>query len=100
MGTKRVFNLGAGFYHQKDGTRTSVNSQIEKHDIALFAIDAFADLLLGNAKNKMALSAYTGFYNYNFGPNYLRNLGIMNLAPMTPISSETKRLLVPETFNQ
>lgn len=100
LGTKRVFNLGAGFYHQKDGTRTSVNSQIEKHDIALYAIDAFADLPLGNAKNKMALSAYTGFYNYNFGPNYLRNLGIMNLAPMTPISSETKRLPAPETFNQ
>ena len=84
LGTKRVFNLGAGFYHQKDGTRTSVNSQIEKHDIALYAIDAFADLPLGNAKNKMALSAYTGFYNYNFGPNYLRNLGIMNVGSNDP----------------
>lgn len=84
LGTKRVFNLGAGFYHQKDGTRTSVNSQIEKHDIALYAIDAFADLPLGNAKNKMALSAYTGFYNYNFGPNYLRNLGIMNIGSNDP----------------
>ncbi|MDP9958005.1 hypothetical protein J2X97_003679 [Epilithonimonas hungarica] len=84
LGTKRVFNLGAGFYHQKDGTRTSVNSQIEKHDIALYAIDAFADLPLGNAKNKMALSAYAGFYNYNFGPNYLRNLGIMNVGTTDP----------------
>jgi len=84
LGTKRVFNLGAGFYHQKDGTRTSVNSQIEKHDIALYAIDAFADLPLGNAKNKMALSAYAGFYNYNFGPNYLRNLGIMNIGSNDP----------------
>ena len=84
LGTKRVFNLGAGFYHQKDGTRTSVNSQIEKHDIALYAFDAFADLPLGNAKNKMALSAYTGFYNYNFGPNYLRNLGIMNVGSNDP----------------
>lgn len=84
LGTKKVFNLGAGFYHQKDGTRTSVNSQIEKHDIALYAIDAFADLPLGNAKNKMALSAYTGFYNYNFGPNYLRNLGIMNVGSNDP----------------
>jgi len=84
LGTKKVFNLGAGFYHQKDGTRTSVNSQIEKHDIALYAIDAFADLPLGNAKNKMALSAYAGFYNYNFGPNYLRNLGIMNVGSNDP----------------
>ena len=84
LGTKRVFNLGAGFYHQKDGTRTSVNSQIEKHDIALYAVDAFADLPLGNAKNKMALSAYAGFYNYNFGPNYLRNIGIMNIGTTDP----------------
>ena len=84
LGTKKVFNLGAGFYHQKDGTRTSVNSQIEKHDIALYAVDAFADLPLGNAKNKMALSAYAGFYNYNFGPNYLRNLGIMNVGSNDP----------------
>ncbi len=84
LGTKKVFNLGAGFYHQKDGTRTSVNSQIEKHDIALYAIDAFADLPIGNAKNKMALSAYAGFYNYNFGPNYLRNLGIMNVGSNDP----------------
>ncbi|SHK45263.1 porin [Epilithonimonas mollis] len=84
LGTKKVFNLGAGFYHQKDGTRTSVNSQIEKHDIALYAVDAFADLPLGNAKNKMALSAYAGFYNYNFGPNYLRNLGIMNIGTSDP----------------
>ncbi len=84
LGTKKVFNLGAGFYHQKDGTRTSVNSQIEKHDIALYAIDAFADLPIGNAKNKMGLSAYAGFYNYNFGPNYLRNLGIMNVGSNDP----------------
>ncbi|MFC0345472.1 porin [Epilithonimonas hispanica] len=84
LGTKKVFNLGAGFYHQKDGTRTSVNSQIEKHDIALYAVDAFADLPLGNAKNKMALSAYAGFYNYNFGPNYLRNIGIMNVGSNDP----------------
>lgn len=84
LGTKKVFNIGAGFYHQKDGTRTSVNSQIEKHDIALYAVDAFADLPLGNSKHKMALSAYTGFYNYNFGPNYLRNLGIINIGTSDP----------------
>ncbi|GEN76959.1 porin [Chryseobacterium hagamense] len=84
LGTKKVFNLGAGFYHQKDGTRTSVNSNIEKHDITLFAVDAFADIPLGSAKNKMAVSAYAGYYNYQFGPNYLRNLGTMNIAASDP----------------
>lgn len=84
LGTKKVFNVGAGFYHQKDGTRTSVNSNIEKHDITLFAVDAFADIPLGSAKNKMAVSAYAGYYNYQFGPNYLRNLGTMNIAASDP----------------
>lgn len=84
LGTKKVFNIGAGFYHQKDGTRTSVNSNIEKHDITLVAVDAFADIPLGNAKNKMAVSAYAGYYNYQFGPNYIRNIGIMNIASSDP----------------
>lgn len=84
LGTKKVFNLGAGFYHQKEGTRTSVNSNIEKHDITLLSADAFADIPLGNAKNKMAVSAYAGYFNYNFGPNYIRNLGIMNIAANDP----------------
>jgi hypothetical protein len=84
LGTKKVFNIGAGFYHQADGTRTSINSNIEKHDITLVAVDAFADIPLGNAKHKMAVSAYAGYYNYNFGPNYIRNLGTMNIAANDP----------------
>lgn len=84
LGIKKVFNLGAGFYHQAEGTRTSVNSNIEKHDITLLAVDAFADIPVGNAKHKMAVSGYAGFFNYNFGPNYLRNLGIMNIAASDP----------------
>lgn len=84
LGTKKVFNIGAGFYHQAQGTRTSVNSTIEKHDITLLSVDAFADIPLGQAKNKMAVSAYAGYFNYNFGPNYLRNLGTMNIAANDP----------------
>ncbi len=84
IGTKKVFNIGAGFYHQKNGTKTSVNSTIEKHDINLFAVDAFADIPLGDAKNKMAISGYAGYFNYQFGPNYIRNLGTMNIASSDP----------------
>ncbi len=92
LGTKKVFNLGAGFYHQKDGTRTSINSTVEKHDITLVAVDAFADIPLGNAKNKMAVSAYAGYYNYQFGPNYVRNLGIMNIAASDPNFTGSKAI--------
>lgn len=80
LGTKKVFNIGAGFYHNSDATRTSVNGNTKKHDISLFSVDAFADIPVGSAKNKMAITAYGVFYNYNFGPNYLRNVGIMNIG--------------------
>lgn len=32
----------------------------------------------------MAVSAYAGYYNYQFGPNYIRNIGIMNIASSDP----------------
>lgn len=84
LGTKKVFNIGAGFYNAPNSTRTSVNTTIEKHDINLFSVDAFADLPIGNKEKKMALTAYSVFYNYDFGPNYLRNFGIMNTAVADP----------------
>lgn len=39
LGTKKVFNIGAGFYTAPDATRTSVNTEIQKHDIKLFSGD-------------------------------------------------------------
>jgi hypothetical protein len=82
LGTKKVFNIGAGFYTAPDATRTSVNENISKHDINLFAGDIFLDLPIGS--NKGALTAYSVYYNYDFGPNYLRNLGIMNVGVADP----------------
>lgn len=84
LGTKKVFNIGAGFYNAPDGTRTSVNSVVGKHDITLLAADAFVDMPIGKKENKMALTAYSVFYDYDFGPNYLRNLGIMNVGTLDP----------------
>lgn len=84
LGTKRVFNIGAGFYNAPDGTRTSVAGVIGKHDINLYAADVFADLPIGNKAKKMALTAYGAFYRYDFGPRYLRNVGIMNVGVADP----------------
>lgn len=84
VGTKRVFNLGAGFYTAPQATRTMVDSVTSRHDIKLFAVDAFLDLPIGKKENKMALTAYSVFYNYDFGPNYLRNIGIMNIGVNNP----------------
>lgn len=80
LGTKKVFNIGGGWHHHGKAT-TSKNSDgtINYHDIALLGFDAFLDLPL-NAVKGTALTSYTVFYNYNFGPNYLRNIGIMNIG--------------------
>ncbi len=80
LGTKRVFNIAAGFYNQPEGTRSLNNAAREAHDISLFAVDAFWDTPIGDKKKNMAVTAYAGYFNYNFGPNYLRNVGIMNPA--------------------
>ncbi|MBC5863777.1 porin [Flavobacterium turcicum] len=84
LGTKKVFNLGAGFYTAPDATRTSVNNTINKHDITLLSADAFMDLPVGKKEKKMAVTAYSVLYDYDFGPNYLRNVGIMNIGSVDP----------------
>ena len=84
LGTKKVFNIGAGFYTAPDATKTSVNNTINKHDIKLFSADVFLDMPIGKKENKMAVTAYSVLYDYDFGPNYLRNVGIMNIGSVDP----------------
>lgn len=86
-GTKKVLNIGAGFYHNKDGTRSmQENGETSKHNISIQSVDAFADLPFGNKEKNMAVTAYSVFYNYDFGPNYLRTTGIMNTGTSDPAS--------------
>jgi hypothetical protein len=81
VGTKKVFNIGAGFYHQSKGTKSvDATGTLEQHDINLFGADVFADLPIGAKSKNMALTAYSVYYDYNFGPNYIRTTGIMNPA--------------------
>jgi len=81
VGTKRVFNIGTGFYHHPEASGTSSNSgnitDFNPYDQTVWAIDAFLDHPFGN--QRMALTAYSVLYNYDYGPNYFRTVGIMNL---------------------
>jgi hypothetical protein len=83
LGTRRVFNIGAGFLHNKDGMWREETSftgvDVVKEDINLFGVDAFLDLPL-NAEQNTALTAYGVYYNYDFGRHNVRNIGIMNPA--------------------
>jgi hypothetical protein len=93
LGTRKVFNVGAGFYTQPKGTRSLNNGSEKAHDVNLLAVDAFMDLPVGNKDRNMAVTAYAGFFNYNFGPDYLRNIGIMNPAVAAADYSGPDRLL-------
>lgn len=94
IGTKKVFNIGAGFYHQANGTRSSnASGAIEKHPINLFGADVYLDMPIGNKSKGMAITAYGVYYNHNFGPNYIRNTGIMNLGTIDPNFPAADRML-------
>ncbi len=95
LGTKRVLSIGAGFLFNQDGMYSRPTSSTvalsslaagsdlyaavptEKHDIKLFGADVFYDAPLDTAA-RTALTFYGVYYNYNFGPNYVRFVGAEN----------------------
>ena len=95
LGTKHVLNVGAGFHYNANGTYsrdaaypvyTPTNpapanfdpfSTTRTHDIKLFGADVFYDAPIDTTTNT-ALTVYGVYYNYDFGPNYVRNIGILN----------------------
>ncbi|MDR9398307.1 MAG: hypothetical protein RI562_04535 [Salibacter sp.] len=80
LGTKKVFNLGAGFHYNNDAMWYATQAgDTTTSDILLFSADVFADIPL-NEEKKDALTAYAVYYNFDFGPNNVRNIGILNPA--------------------
>ncbi|WP_159470370.1 porin [Dyadobacter sp. 3J3] len=75
VGTKKVFNIGMGYYFTKNGTATSSstapNASLIRHNILLWSTDCFVDIPFGGVKN-WAFTGYSVFYKYDFGPKYLR----------------------------
>ncbi|MDW8157434.1 MAG: porin [Bacteroidia bacterium] len=83
VGTKRVFNIGAGFQRMPNATKHwSLREQdtiVINNDALILGLDVFMDCPFGGNQN-MALTLYSVFYNHNWGPNYYRTVGIMNVA--------------------
>lgn len=75
--SKKVFNIGAGFQMQEkamsDGNALLAGTNL--FDIKHWAVDSFLNLPLNN---KDAITAYLGFYDFDFGKNYIRNVGANN----------------------
>lgn len=83
IGTKKVFNIGVGFYQHKDAMwSASLNENSNKvdtvnHSQLFIAADAFLDMPLDKEK-KFALTAYASYTYADMGANYVRNIGLMN----------------------
>jgi len=88
LGTKRVFDVGFGFYYHPKGSATTTNGtvpgntgvrrdSIQTHDQLFLGFDVFLDLPFGEGDSKSAWTLYSVLYKYDFGPNYIRNVAIM-----------------------
>ncbi|MGB8330521.1 MAG: hypothetical protein WCE62_10370 [Polyangiales bacterium] len=78
LGTKRVMNLGSGFYSQPKGIAyLDANGDVKEQALTVASADFFVDLPL-KAEHGGAITAYGAYYWLDFGPNNLRNIGIMN----------------------
>lgn len=88
LGRAKIFNLGAGFYYHPDAMFSTTKSEgLTISDIFLFSTDMFIDV---PTKNGGALTSYVGYYNYDFGKDYLRWAGRMN------VSTAKKELAIPQ----
>lgn len=80
LGNKKVFNIGGGFIFQKDATwYEKFEGDTSFSNMILFCAESFLDIPLNKEKGT-AISAYAGYFNTNYGKNYLRYNGIMNPA--------------------
>jgi len=81
LGKKKVFNIEAGFITQKNATWTSSDGGVttDYHNMNLWSVALYYDAPV-NSEKGTALSAYAGYYNLDYGTDYLRYNGIMNPA--------------------
>ncbi len=86
LGKKKVLALGAGFMQQPRtmwtnpgfGDQTIIQDTVY-HDTFHWSVDLFLDTPI-NKQTGTAITAYLGYYNFDFGPNYVRNVSANNVA--------------------
>lgn len=79
LGKKKVLNLEAGAIYQKAATWRKSGADTVYDNMLLASVAMYLDAPLNKEKGS-AISAYLGYFNMNYGKNYLRNNGIMNPA--------------------
>ena len=74
---KKVFNIGVGYQFQ-NRAMSDGDAQLSSttfYDMQHWAIDSFLNLPMAN---NTAITAYLGYYDYDFGKDYIRNVGANN----------------------
>ncbi|WP_343680136.1 porin [Chryseobacterium arthrosphaerae] len=85
LAARKVLNIGTGFYTSKDATQTQPSENVfESHPANIFGADVYSEIPLGNKNKEMGLTLYSVYYNYNYGPNYLRMTGLLNPGAPDP----------------
>jgi hypothetical protein len=80
LGKKNVFNVAGGLIHQGNAMwQKEANGDTTYSPMTLWCVESFLDVPINKDKGT-ALSAYAGYFHYNYGKNYLRYNGIMNPA--------------------
>lgn len=77
LGKKKILNLELGAIYQPQATWYLSGADTSYADMLHFSIAGFLDMPI-NSERMDAVSAYLGYFNLNYGPNYIRNNGIMN----------------------
>ncbi len=89
IGKKKIFNIAVGAISQKNATWLKSGNDTVYQNMTLFCLESFLDIPLNKEKSTV-ISAYAGYFNTNYGKNYLRFNGIMNPASASNIKSLAK----------
>lgn len=77
LGKRKVLNVGAGAQYQHNAMWYTLKGDTLKHNMLLCAVDVYYDAPLRADKGD-AISIYAVATCYDFGKNYIRNVGPMN----------------------
>lgn len=88
LGSKKVWNIAVGGVYQKSATwylsqdETGAYADTSFADMLHLSFETFLDVPVNKEKGT-AVNAFAGYYNTNYGKNYLRFNGLMNPATGT-----------------
>ncbi|MBS1636059.1 MAG: hypothetical protein JST26_09100 [Bacteroidetes bacterium] len=91
LGNKRVFNIGGGFFYQKNAMFHQVSltqKDTVQQDIMLAALDVFYDTPV-NKDRGTAFNVYACYSNYNYGSKFIKVSGPDNPASSTSLKTPT-----------